>query len=158
MEAKTVQLEQKIVQPRTYFFYRTSTTLRKLTGVAEKEVGDLLKEANRLGLESAGPMEFVYFDCSDDLDKPFTLDIALPVKTEATNYSQKYAFRTAGPFKCLSTNFYGDLKNIGKEYDAIFIEVIAKKIPVSNEVREVYLNYVEMAAPENVTEIQVGML
>ena len=150
-------MNTKNVEGKKYFYYTEKTTLRNLVEVGDREAMPIIETAEKLGLELAGPMEWVYFDCSDNMDKEFTLEIALPVKSEKPYTGNKYAFRDANAFQCISHLHKGDLAKIANTYEGLFKDIMSKNINITNEIREVYENYEGYNSPSNLTEIQIGL-
>ncbi|GEM_PF-3464197 len=149
-------MNEKTVNPLTVFYHKETTTLRKVSEVADREIPKMYEEIQKIGLKEVAPMQFRYLDCTADLDKEFTLEIAIVVDAKM-EYSGKYDFQEWGPLKCASSVFKGDLNKIGEEYDKIFPELIKNGKQPSNEIREVYTQYIKMDSPENITEIQIGL-
>ena len=149
-------MDTKNVAPKKYFYYSEKTTLRKLNDVANKEAKPIMETLEQLDLQQAGPMEFIYFDCTEDLDKEFTLEIAIPVAEQKTYVGNKYAFKEVGEFKCISQVHHGDIAKLPEVYDTMFKKIFADNVKVTNEIREVYEHYEVNSSANNITEIQVG--
>lgn len=150
-------MNTKNVAPKKYFFYSEKTTLRELNDVANKEVKPIMEAVEELGLQPVGPMEFIYFDCTEEMDKEFTLEIAIPVADQKPYSGGKYAFKEAEEFKCISQTHHGDLAKLPEVYDTMFKKISADNVKVTNEIREVYKHYEVNSSANNVTEIQVGL-
>lgn len=151
-------MQTKHISPKKYFCFMGQTTLNKISAFASPEIDPLMEEAHKLGLEPSGPLEFIYFDATDDKDKPFTLWIALPVKNEIPVSNSKYSFKTTDDFKCFSHIHKGDISQVYQVYDKIFAELFSKGVKPTNQIREVYENWESVVSPENITEIQIGIM
>lgn len=150
-------METKHIQSQVYFCLKMTTTLNTIHETAGPEVDVVYAEALNLQLEKTGPMEFIYFDCSNDRDKSFKLYIALPVKEMLPLNGNKYSYHEANSFDCTTDIHSGNIFQIGETYDELFKELYKNGIQPTNQVREVYSHFVEMDSPENITEIQVGI-
>jgi effector-binding domain-containing protein len=152
-------MQTKKIHSKNYFCFIVTTTLNSINEVALHEVDPLFAEAGRLQLKQAGPLEFIYWDCSSDRNKPFTLWIALPVMDAVPlEINHKYSFKDVSDFKCASYVHKGSIAEIGKVYGNIFAEIFELKIQPTNQIREVYQKYEALVSPENITEIQIGIL
>lgn len=149
-------MQIKTIQPQNYFCYTTKTTLNQINEVASREVEALYAQAQKLDLEPQGPLEFIYFDCTNDKDKEFTLEIALPVKDNG-RADGKYQMKNFGIFKCMSYVHKGSLEDLYEVYDSIFENLHKEGQKPGNQVREVYLDYKSMDSADNVTEVLVGI-
>jgi effector-binding domain-containing protein len=132
------------------------TTLKEIQAVAMREIEKMYQEAEKLGLKEIAPMQFVYYGCSDDMEAEFTLEIAMAVDQEKP-YEGKYRFKELEGFTCASTTHKGDINQIGNTYEQFMPELVKSGRQVSDQTREVYLNWVAPDSPENVTEIQIGI-
>lgn len=151
-------METKLVPQQRYFVVETKTTLSKIQTIAPKEAEKLMQEIHALKLEMTGPMEFIYFDCTNDVEKEFSLEIAVPIKENGTKASTGYVIKQHAPFKCISYVHHGDLKEMNLIYEKLFTELWNKSIKQSNQIREVYLKYDGQLSKENITEFQIGIL
>ncbi len=150
-------MEIKTIQSKQYFCFEGTTTLNEIMGVADKEVDFLYQEAQRLGIEQAGPLEFIYFDCTSDRDKPFSLEICMPIATEKEVASDKHEVHHFGDFKCVSYLHEGDLVSLGEVYGQLYGSIQAQGHKPTNQIREVYVKWENPDSPANLTEIQIGI-
>lgn len=149
-------MEQIAVTPKLYFYLEGKTTLNEIGAFGAQNVDKVFDEANKAGLEKAGPLEFIYFNATDDKDKEFILHIALPVK-EQKQVSQEFHYRQTTPFKCLKEDYKGPMSEMGKIYDSLYEYVWNNSLKTSNEIREVYHAFEYPESTNNFTEIQVGL-
>ena len=147
-------MESTIINAKTLAYVELKTTHNRLHDDVEKAAGDFMATATQK-LKVTGPMEFLYFGATGDMDAEYTLRIAYPVqeKTEAEGIK----FASTEQFKCYSYNHKGTLSKLGSVYDKLFGEILAKQWVPASEIREVYHVYQGMEAPENLTEIQIGL-
>jgi effector-binding domain-containing protein len=113
-------------------------------------------EAKSLGLEETEPLHFIYSGMTEDMTKPFQLEIALVVKERKEGRS-KFKFRELEPLKAFNSNYKGSLEGIGKHYEEMMREMSVKGLKPTNECREVYHYYEKFDSPNNITEIQLGI-
>lgn len=149
-------METKTIKPKTYFFSEGTTTLNNIHSYADKAVPALLEQIKKSGLEESGPMEFIYFGASNDMNKEFTLRIAVPVKkTKAATDGFQYI--TTGAFKCVSSEYKGDVSKMYPEYQKMYEQIYANQYQPTDEIREVYRQWENPASEKNITEIQIGI-
>jgi effector-binding domain-containing protein len=151
-------METKTIPTQKYFTYSCTTTLAKLNELAAVEVDQVYQESQNLGFELTGPVQFIYFDCSSDIHKPFTLFLALPIVKEKDLKSNKYSLKEFDEFKCVSHIHQGPLKDLYSVYGNLFENLYKSGAKPGNQIREVYKKFVEMDSPENITEIQIGIV
>jgi predicted transcriptional regulator YdeE len=163
-QLKTMQTNQlttmqtKMVPAKKYFCFVGQTTLNNITEIAGKEVDPLFEEAAKLGLQQTGPLEFIYFDATEDKNKPFTLWIALPISHEKPLQNSNYTIHDSGDFKCFAHVHQGDLSDLYSVYDKIFGELFSRGLKPGNQIREVYEVYENLVSEKNITEIQIGII
>jgi effector-binding domain-containing protein len=146
----------KEVKPINFIFYRTETTVSNLINLIPVAM-DLFSEAVALKLHVTGPIHWHYFGFTGDIDKPFTLEIALPVATVVANYDGKLHFKRTEPFKCVSTIHEGGWLEIPSSYDKLLKFATENHLQLNLINRELYIN-ADFQNPEaNVTEIQMGV-
>jgi len=151
-------METKIIPSQKYFTYSCTTTLAKLNEVASVEVDQVYQESQTLGFEVEGPVQFIYFDCSSDIHKPFTLILALPIAKEKEFKSNKYSLKELDEFKCMRHVHQGSLTDLYLVYGNLFEKLYKSGAQPGNQIREVYKKFVTMDSPENITEIQIGIV
>lgn len=146
----------KHVKPINFLFFRAETTVKELSQfffVAP----ELFKEAIANNLTITGPVHWHYFDFMGDLEKPFTLEISLPVNEVVTDYDGKFHFKRTSDFKCVSLVHEGNWLDLPNSYEALMKFVQAEKLQPVAVNRELYVN-VDFRFPEaNTTEVQMGI-
>lgn len=147
-------METKVIDSKIYAFVELKTTLNKLHDDVEKVADKFIANATQK-LELVGPMEFIYFDATEDKDKEFTLRLAFPVSQEKE--VNGINFERAGNFKCASHEHAGSVSDLHPVYDKFFGEIISQNLKPTNQVREVYHQFTTMEASDNLTEIQIGL-
>ncbi|MFZ2904651.1 MAG: GyrI-like domain-containing protein [Cyclobacteriaceae bacterium] len=92
-----------------------------------------------------------------DINKLFTLEIALPVAEIIREYDGRFHFKRSEPFSCASIVHEGNWLDIPKSYERLMAFTGKQKLTAAGVNREIYIN-VDFANPEsNVTEIQLGV-
>jgi effector-binding domain-containing protein len=146
----------KHVKPINFLFFRVETTVKELNQffwVAP----ELFKEAIANNLTITGPVHWHYFDFMGDLEKPFTLEISLPVAEVVNDYDGKFHFKRTNEFKCVSLVHEGNWLDLPKSYEALMKFVQTEKLQPAAVNRELYVN-VDFNFPEaNTTEVQMGI-
>lgn len=148
-------LAVKDVAPFTALSFSTKTTLRDLN--QHNYVPETLyNEANRLGLNPTGPIQYIYTDATGDPSRVFQLDIALPVD-QAKGEPDGFSFTTFRDFHCVSYTHTGSWSEFPELYDNLFAKFRQDAYQGGNFVREVY-RVVDVENPANcVTDIQIGL-
>lgn len=150
-------MDKKLVPSKNYFIFSTYTTLNKLHDLATAEVDKLFAKAGELGLQQTGPLEFIYFDCTNDRDKEFLLEIALPVASISDKVVAGYSFRKHEDFNCVSYIHKGEMEKLPGVYEKLYTEIWNNSIRPGNQIREVYSVFTDSNSPDNITEIQIGI-
>lgn len=149
-------MERKTIQPITVLKYSMETTMSTFL----QDIGTIPQEIdakiNELGLEPTGPHTWNYFCCDGSPDKPFMLDIAVPVK-EGKGETGKFKIDSFPEFVCVVTEHKGPWSELGKTYEKFIPEVLKNRLQMSGFSREIY-HLVDLENQENcVTEIQIGI-
>ena len=150
-------MEQVMLAPKLYFYLEGKTSLKNIMEYAAAKVQLANAEAERMNMEKTGPMEFIYFGATYDLEKEITLQIGFPVKSEKP-IENGFRFRKSQDFKCLTNTYKGEMANSGNKYESLFEYMWDNSIKSSNEIREVYRCFEFPDSPNNVTEIQIGLV
>ena len=147
----------KEIKPISFLFFRTETKLTELGNFLM--VGqDLFKEAVTNKLMITGPIHWHYFGFEGDMNKPFTLEISLPVSEVPQDYDGPFHFKRTEPFKCVTTTHDGDWLNMGASYARLMEFIKEQKLTPLAVNREIYVNADFKNPAANVTEIQVGVV
>lgn len=150
-------LSAKETQPFTALTFTTRATLQTLSqhvgGVAE----NLHLEANRLNLEIAGPIQWIYTGVTGDETKEFQLDIVLPIRKPGEQ-PNGFSYQVHPAFRCMSYTYTGPWSNFGELYDTLFGQLHRDGYQNDERVREVYL-VMDFENPARcITEIQIGLV
>jgi effector-binding domain-containing protein len=143
------------VQPISFLFFRTETTLGEL-GNFFHVANELYAEALKHKLSVTGPVHWHYFGFTDP-SKPFTLEIALPVAEVLQEYDGAFHFKRTENFTCISLVHEGDWLQMTGGYEELMRYAHLHQLTPAGVSREIYVN-VDFVNPQaNVTEIQLGV-
>lgn len=146
----------KQVQPISFLFFRTETTLGEL-GNFFHVANELYAEALTHKLSVTGPVHWHYFGFTD-ASKPFTLEIALPVAEVLPEYDGQFHFKRTENFKCISLIHEGDWLQMLASYEKLAQYANEHQLIPAGVSRELYVNIDFVNPKANVTEIQLGVL
>jgi effector-binding domain-containing protein len=146
----------KQVQPISFLFFRTDTTLSEL-GNFFHIANELYAEALKHKLSVTGPVHWHYFGFTD-ASKPFTLEIALPVADLLQEYDGKFHFKRTENFNCVSLVHDGDWLQMTGSYEKLMQYAQHHQLTPVGMNREIYVNVDFVNPHANVTEIQLGVL
>lgn len=149
-------MEQKIEKAKKYYYFEGQTTLADIKPFADAHIPGLLQSIAKEQLTVSGPMEFIYFGASSDVNNIFTLQIALPV-IDIKAVEAPYQVKEVGPFDYVSFLLEGSMENLDAAYGNAFAEIGAKQLQPSGEIREVYHVYKDYTSADNRTEVQIGI-
>jgi effector-binding domain-containing protein len=148
---------RKEVQPISFLFFRTETTLGEL-GNFFHVANELYEEALKHKLNVTGPIHWHYFGCTGEAGQKFTLEIALPVTNGLPEYDGKFHFKRTESFNCVSIIHEGDWLKMTASYQTLVEYVMQHQLTPSGINREVYVNVDFVNIEANVTEVQLGIL
>lgn len=117
----------------------------------------MFHEAIANNLTITGPVHWHYFDFYGDFEKPFTLEIALPVAKVLDDYDGKFHFKRTEDFSCLSLMHEGNWLEMPKSYKRLMEFADAKRLKPLGINRELYINVDFIHNDANSTEIQMGI-
>lgn len=147
--------ELRTIKPITFLFHRTETTMAEL--INQVAVGQqLYKEALDRDLLIGGPIHWHYFNFEGP-EKPFTLEVALPVDKSIPDYDGPFHFKRTENYACACLTHEGRWDDLPKSYDKL-VEFATRqgKTPLSTA-REIYVQADLNNQDANVTEIQLGV-
>lgn len=116
----------------------------------------LLEAANSGKIQKTGPIYMVYTDMSDDMSRPFKLQVGAPVRPGTEGWDN-YKIRTLQPLRAATVMYSGSLANIGQAYQQIFTDLFAAGLTPSGQNREIYLYWEGTQSSNNVVLIQIGI-
>lgn len=149
-------MEKKTIAAKKYLCFETKASHNTIKEIAEKELMKMFTAVEEKKIKMSGPIEFIYHGANDDMDKQYDVAFAIPVQNDEIP-ADGYTYKTIEGFDCVSEIHKGSLEQLYWVYDGIFEQLKAEQIRPTDEIREVYLNYVNQSSPDNVTEILVGV-
>ncbi|GAB4015439.1 GyrI-like domain-containing protein [Spirosoma koreense] len=150
-------LSVKEIQPLSALCFTTTATLSTVRQHAPGVAENLYREAARLNLTVAGPIQWVYTGVSGNETAEFRLEIILPISQPGAP-SDEFSYKVFPGFRCASYTYTGPWSDFGDLYDALFGQLYQNGYQNNGSVREVYsvINFSNPAAC--VTEIQIALV
>ena len=146
----------RTIKPINFLYFPTRTTLSELGGLVGHVQEKLYAEAVKEKLFISGPAYWNYFNFQD-IQKPFDLEISLPIAKLPLRYSGKYQIKTSQLFRCLALQHEGSWGKFPEVYGFLMGYIHQQGLALTGESRELYSN-IDFENPEaNVTEIQIGI-
>lgn len=106
-------------------------------------------------ISPTGPVLLVYHDPSEDPDKPFDVDIGVPV---AGPVAPPFPLRITRLhcFHFAAVTYRGPIALLPRAYDQLLREMIEAGLVPSEQTRESYVQFRDAESAENEIEIEVG--
>ena len=150
-------METKNIPTKKVFFAKLKTTLKNIQKDSNPVVHALMEDVQKYEIQPAGPLEYLYFGATEDMDKEFDLEIALPVVKEAKPEWSQFSFKDLEEFKCATHLFKGSMDKMYGAYETAFAGLGKASLQPTDQVREVYQKWEGYTSNENVIEIQLGV-
>ena len=150
-------METKTIQPKKVMYGSMKTTMNKIKDESEPVINALMADVEKHGVTPVGPLEFIYFGATGDMDKEFTLEIALPVAPDSSAQGSSFGIKDTNTLKCISHEHNGSMEDIYQVYEDLFKHIDGDTMKSTDEVREVYTKWVDFSSDENIVEIQIGV-
>lgn len=146
------------IPPIHFLYYREEITITKLHSILEREIASKLqKDATTNNLLITGPVCWTYLGFTGDENKPFMLEVGVPVNKIPEQYSGEFGFKTAKGFKCISAMHMGDWMQLPQTYGKLMQEMDKQNLIGTGENRELYLNANFELPDANITLVQIGI-
>lgn len=145
----------KETQPFNALTFTTQATLPELSkyGLVGQK---LCSEAERLGIQPGGALQWNYFGIDGKPETVFTLEVALPVQEKDVDV-EGFEWKEIPSFKCLSLVHEGPWENLLQSYEKAMGYLSASGLTMTDECREIYLTMDLEETANNTTEIQIGI-
>jgi len=151
-------METKFIEPKKVVAGSFETTLNKMNDAVNPFIENLMTALESAGLKPSGPMEFIYKGATSDMDKTFLLEIAQPVEGDADpNNLSGFKLKDTPAFTCVQHRYKRKMDGIMNAYDQVFANISKESLAPTDEVREVYQNWVSLSSDQNIVDIQVGI-
>ena len=148
--------EKKVV-PATLFLATTErTTIDQIPHVNSPMIARLQATAHETGAHIVGDVCFYYNDMTDPKSE-FTLGVAFPIAAMVETSGSVFV-REALEFPCLAADYTGDMPGIGAAWMSLLAQVKDAGMEPAAECREIYKIWVDFDSPENITELQMGVV
>lgn len=148
-------IERKTMPTTILLQAEAKMTIPAIPAHAEAVIPRLLAEAEARGMTIVGPCIFVYEGCDGKPDTEFTLTVAFPV--DSCKNQGFFACLEMPEHECLSTQYRGAMAGIGDAWSRFTPVAMGQGVALQPVGREVYLHWVDMDSPENVTELQIPL-
>lgn len=149
-------MDIKTHPPVTVLYSSHRTTIQQLGQLAVTVAKELMTEAIKYDALVSGPVYWVYHGMDGKPDTEFTLEIAVPV--QGFFQSSRFAIKQLPAFRALAHTHQGAWDTLPDAYGQLFQYIDARKIPINEEIREVYINIDIQQPANNITEVQLGVL
>lgn len=150
-------LRLKEVPSFTGLCFTTRATLPTLSQYVPGVAQNLYQEATRLGLDIAGPIQWIYTGVNGDITNEFQLKIVLPVN-QPGGQPDDFRYQVFPAFRCAAYTHTGPWSDFGELYDALFAQLYMNGYQNDGRVREIY-TIIDFENPANcVTEIQIALV
>jgi effector-binding domain-containing protein len=144
------------VKPINFLFHRAETTIDQLY-IFAPITQEIYREAISLGLAVTGAIHWHYFGLTG-MEKPFVLEVSLPVEKVIDGYDGKFHFKRTGIYKAVSAMHYGGWDKIVTTKVQMFDFMKKKQLTAAGVDREIYIN-IDFSEPDaNITELQIGIV
>jgi effector-binding domain-containing protein len=145
------------LEPRTYFYVHETATFQTLP----RKVGEALAELGSAEAEGRvrfdGPRVMRYLGATQELNKPFELEVGFPVAAGTEPFGKFKVRRETEPFRCATVTFRGPVTLIDKAYDKLIPAMQAAGVQATDEAREVYSRWDGPGAPTNEVLVGIGV-
>ncbi|MCG8700755.1 MAG: GyrI-like domain-containing protein [Bacteroidales bacterium] len=147
-------MEIKKIESKQVFFKSLQSSLQTLTADVGETPRTMEIEMAELGINAAGPQEWIYNGSDGDPSTQFTLDICIPVNKIIDNNP---SFKTIEGKKCAIETHKGAWANLGNTYDKLFQEIMEAGESPTQTSREVYHNCNFEDQESCITEVQIEL-
>lgn len=140
-----------------YVHVETKTTLPTVGETMRTQFDPFVEKAAKAGTQWSGAPIFVYRGVDGTPDKQFDLLLGLPMNEggRAPEGSQTVTLPT---FRCASVYYTGPVSGIPQGWQALMEKASAMNLRFTDEGRELYLYWEGDDSPNNVVELQIGVL
>ena len=150
-------METKNIKAKTVISTSLKTSLKNMSKDCEPVLGQLMMAIEKSTLKTAGPIEFIYMDVSEDVEEVFNLEIVQPIDSSETTSLEGFETKEISEFKCVSHIHKGSFEHIYAVYEKLFSELNWDGQKNTNQVREVYEKWESISSEQNIVEIQIGI-
>lgn len=145
----------KETQPFNALIFKTQATLPELMNYGSV-ANELCNEAEKLGIQPTGALQWNYYGIDGKPETVFTLEITLPIQEENVEI-QGFEWKQVPAFKCLSLVHEGPWENLPQAYNKAMGYLATNGLTMTYACREIYLTMNSEKGADNTTEIQIGI-
>jgi effector-binding domain-containing protein len=139
---------------QTYFYKEVETTIAKIGEVAERVIDEMDAAIEKSGNKCEGSVTFVYINATADMNKPFKLQIGVPVQKGGVEFGD-FKVRQLASAKAATVLFSGSLQHLHEVYQTLYSSIFSHRHQPTEEMRETYFNWEGADSPNNVLQLQV---
>lgn len=144
--------------PICFLYHLEETTVNQLHTFIERGIPQKVQlDALQHGMRITGPVYWNYFGFTGDENKPFILEIAIPIDALKDDYTGMYKQRQSEAYQCIVATHEGDWMKIPETYGKVFAFAAEQGLTPSGHNRELYLNADFNKPQNNITQIQLGI-
>ena len=149
----------KTVPPTTFVMSsHEGVTIPEISAVSRGVVDEMIAELHARGIAPLAPMHFIYHGADGSLTTKFRLTIAFPIARPPAEPIDDYQIAELPAFRCMAADYVGPMPDIQIAYDEILGAIDSSGRKRSPESREIYKKWIGFESPDNVTELQVGVV
>jgi effector-binding domain-containing protein len=137
-----------------YVYGSSETTFDKMLDVINKYVPMITKGIEEGQLRSGGSAMFVYKGMTEDMSKPFTLEVGWCVPPNAKAFGE-LKVRKVKAARCATMLYTGSVANMSKVYEKLMPAIKAAGLAPAGDMREMYLYWENPESANNVIQVQV---
>jgi effector-binding domain-containing protein len=133
-------------------------TIPEIPTISRNEVDQMVEAIAAVGAEPVAPVTFIYHGADGTPTTKFRLDIAFQLAEKPAMAPEPYEVVDVPAFRCVATDYVGPMPEIMRGYALLFAEMEEQGLVHSGESREIYRKWIGFESPDNVTELQVGVI
>lgn len=131
-------------------------TPAQIGDLAQMTVGPMCQAANTASiLMSNAPVEF-HYESYDPTTQQMTLHICVPV-IQRGGAIAPFTLRETSGGRFAYREYKGPMSGLTEAWDCFYKDVKQENLPFTGESREVYVKWVAMDSPDNLTELLIGI-
>ena len=115
------------------------------------------RKATDLRLGQNGPIFLTFFGYKGDPSQSFTLEADFPYFTKNEQYQGPFAYGAAAKFKCACVIYQGPLAGSAAAWEKLVQDARNAGYHLTDESREVFLNWEDAESKNGVIELQLGI-
>jgi effector-binding domain-containing protein len=151
------EMRVELLEPRTYFYVRETVTFQTLPRKLGQALAELQSAAAEGRVRFEGPRMLRYLGATQELNKPFELEVGFPVAPGTEAFGKFKVRRESDPFRCAAVTFRGPVTLIDKAYDKLIPAMQAAGLQATDEAREVYVRWHAPGSPANEVLVGIGV-